>query len=169
MDKQALTNDLNASFKEWQEAIERFDETTFKAVPPDGGWSAAQIAEHLIVTEAAAVQALAGNTVANNRDAAAKVALIEAVMKDGTKRVAPVQVMPQGRVAAPLQAVELLNRQRQKLMEQINAADDLTNACVGIKHPALGTLTKWEWAQFILHHMRRHLRQIERLSASPQA
>lgn len=163
MNKQTLVNDLNASLAEVQEAIAGFNEQTFAAPPRSGGWSAAQVAEHLIVTEAAAAKALAGDTVVNNRDPAAKVPLIEAVMRDETKRMAPPMVMPAGRVTTPQQAAEMLNRQRQKLVDAVNTNNDLTDACTAYKHPALGTLTKWEWVHFVVHHMRRHLKELQRL------
>jgi hypothetical protein len=162
MDKEKLLNDLDTSTRYFLEVISCFDIENFGYKPSDAEWSAAQITEHLLLLEAAAIKALSGETIPTNRATDEKMALIKWAMEDATKRQAPETVQPSNNGIDLQSAIENLKQQRDKLREAVSISD-LTEACISIKHPALGTLTKWEWVYFTIYHMQRHLEQMKKL------
>lgn len=164
MNKETLLADLDASTKKISEALSQFDATNFNSRPLDGGWPAAQVAEHLLMLEISANKALSGETIPTNREPDKKISLIKWAMDDETKRQAPERVQPTGTYTEPQQLIEKIKQQRDKLREAVTTSD-VTEACISFKHPALGTLTKWEWVYFTIYHMQRHVKQLQRLQA----
>lgn len=165
MDKQILLDDLDASTENLIKTVAQFDDHNFNYKPSDEEWSAAQVAEHLLILEITANKAISGETIPTNRAPDAKIALIKRAMEDGTKRTAPERVKPSNLITDPQAAIEKFKKQRSKLREAIINAD-LTEACVSFKHTALGTLTRWEWIYFNIYHLQRHLQQMKRLQSS---
>ncbi|MEO6583794.1 MAG: DinB family protein [Ferruginibacter sp.] len=163
MNKDLLLRELDASIKNMLDTLSTFDKESFTIKPSDIKWSAAQVTEHLLLLEAIAIKALSGETIPTNRAADEKIALIKWAMEDATKRQAPETVQPSNEGIDLQAAIEKLKQQRDKLREVVSTSD-VTEACISIKHPALGTLTKWEWVYFTIYHMQRHLEQIKKLT-----
>jgi hypothetical protein len=166
MNKEILLADLDACTKNFSEVLAKFDSTNFIQKRSDNEWSPAQVAEHLLLLEITALKAINGNTIPTNRAPDEKVALIKWAMEDSTKRVAPESVLPSNRITDPDTAIEKIKQQRAFLREAVNTLD-LSEACMLFKHPALGTLTRWEWMYFTIYHMQRHLQQMTGLQANP--
>lgn len=159
-----LLADLDASTKDIVETLLHFNAETFVDKPSGEEWSAAEIAEHLLMLEVSANRVLGGDAIPTNRPPDEKIAMIKWGMEDETKRQAPDRVKPGGVYTNPQQLIEKLKQQRDQLREAVTAAD-ITEACTSSKHPVMGTLTKWEWVYFIIYHMQRHARQLKRLPA----
>lgn len=154
---------------DWQQTTDRlkvliafFTPDTFNQHPTESGWSAAQIAEHLLKVDRSTCQALKSKTVPTNRPPDQKIALIKDAMEGGTKRVAPEVVKPSGEFCEPQQMVAELTKQREQVKALISELD-LTDACKDYKHPSLGTMTRLEWIYFNIYHAERHMRQMEGL------
>ena len=165
MDKEILLSELDASTKNLFESLSGFNETNFNYNPSETGWSPAQITEHLLLLEIVANKALTGETIPTNRPPDKKIALIKWAMEDETKRVAPPVVIPSNTLKNVDELVQQLKKHREKL-RAIAADADLSDACMSIKHPALGTLTKLEWVYFTICHCNRHVRQMNKIKAS---
>jgi uncharacterized damage-inducible protein DinB len=162
MDKTALLAGLDQSFASLEQTMAGIAPDQFTNKPSESGWSAAEIAEHILLLEKIAVKALTGSTVATNRDASSKASLIKWAMEDLTRREAPVIVQPLGEKANANHLMAEIKEERGKLKAVVERSD-ITEACTGLKHPALGTLTRLEWVQFIIHHTERHRKQMESL------
>lgn len=145
--------------------------------PASGGWSIAEIAEHLSILEA---RLLAMMTVmitkaesANQKRAGAAsgfqpVSLDQFVERSLTEKyVAPETVRPQGKIPVR-EALERLRRSRAGLaaLRPRIEASDLTGA--RYTHPAFGPLNFYQWLILIGVHEDRHLRQIDALISSPE-
>jgi hypothetical protein len=163
MDKSQLLAALDTSTESLIKQLESFDNASFNRQPSPTEWSPAGIAEHLLILDVVANKILRSEAVTSTRPSDSKVALIRQVMEDaGTKRVAPESVLPKGGEKSVSEMVAALRSQRDALKEAIQGTD-LSEACTARKHPALGTLTRLEWIQFIIHHTDRHRGQMERL------
>jgi hypothetical protein len=158
-----LATELNASTSELMESLSRFTPETANKKVNGEEWSAAEVAEHLLILDTIANRVLRGDTIESNRPPDEKIGLIERAMQDlDTKRKAPDAVLPSGRQGNLIEIVEGLQKQR-RLLLQIIETGDLNRACIAFKHPALGTLTMLEWIRFVSLHSRRHVAQLERI------
>lgn len=59
-----------------------------------------------------------------------------------------------------------LMRAREALIEVISTGDGLALGAVSAPHPALGTLTGYEWIAFVGSHAARHAQQIREMNAA---
>lgn len=162
MTKETLLADLEQSTRKLTETLLQFTTDTFTERPSERAWSAAQIADHLVKVYFSAVKALSGETIPTNRPPDQKMALIKQAMESENKRVAPERVQPSDIAAKCSELIQNLKGLEERLKKIIEESD-ITEACVSFKHPALGTMTKMEWAAFNNYHTRRHIKQLERL------
>lgn len=145
--------------------------------PSSGGWSVAEIVEHLAIleerllglmtvmvnkAEKAGLQRSAGDTHFN------PVSLDQFVERSRKEKyTAPESAQPQGGVSIR-ESLERLRQSRARLrsLQPRIEATDLTSA--RYPHPAFGPLDLYQWLVLIGFHEDRHLRQIEALMASPE-
>ncbi|MDQ6609764.1 MAG: DinB family protein [Bacteroidota bacterium] len=162
MNKETLLTDLDVSTKNLTNVLSQFTDETLHCNRSETEWTAAQIAEHLLLMEVIANKAIAGETITTNRPPDEKMGLIKWAMQDETKRVAPDSVIPSGQTWKPQEFIDRISHQRNKLRKAVEAVD-ITEACTLFKHPALGTLTRLEWVYFLIYHAERHLKQLAKL------
>ena len=142
-----------------------------------GGWSIAEIVEHLAILEERLLGLLTvmvskAENAGLKRDAenahfnpVSLDEIIERSLKE--KYTAPETVKPQGN-ASVQDSLERLRQSRASLraLQPRLEATDLTSA--RYPHPAFGPLDAYQWLVVIGMHEDRHLRQIETLMASPE-
>ncbi len=162
MDKYQLLSDIDISTQQLLQCLYNFNTEKFNFSPDSKNWSPAQIAEHLLMLEVIANNALTGKTIPTNRPPDEKINLIKTVMSDiDTKRVAPEIVQPSAELKDLQLMMEQIKIQRESLKKTISEMD-MTEACVSFKHPGIGTLTRLEWVYFTIFHTERHLQQLQR-------
>ncbi len=162
MDKNKVLADHHTSTQNLLDQLSHFTIETFNQKPPDNGWSAAQISEHLLLLDMIANKVVAAGTIPTNRPPDEKIKYIKAAMEDQTKRTASERVQPTTEPKDPQAMSSHFQQQRASLEENIRTTD-ITDACISFKHPAFGTLTKLEWIYFTIYHTQRHLKQMQRL------
>ena len=162
MNKEILLADLEQATNRLVEVLFHFTSESFMEKPANGGWSAAEITDHLLKVETTANAALRSKSVPTTRPPDSKIAFIKEKMEDETKREAPEPLRPSSELHDIFVMLGQLRRQRDELAKAIEQYDE-TEACIGQKHPALGTLTRMEWIYFIIYHADRHLRQLKKL------
>jgi hypothetical protein len=144
--------------------------------PPDGGWSIAQVMEHLIITEesylAEFARVLAEKPKAPNNDVWQPSLiggfLIRSQMPDSKKKV----TTPRGwRPPAEPRAdvVDEYIKVRQRLIEAMRAADGYNLRRTKLSSPAAKfvRLNIGDAFMTLVVHTQRHLKQIERIRAQP--
>ena len=155
--------------------VEGLSEEERSARGADGVWSAADIIEHLALTERRVTKALEGmlprpaadgDAPANSDgDAAAAGAFIpfslDAYVEQarGQKFEAPEFIRPRG---APLEESLAHLRESRAALERLRPRFDAADYAAQFPHPAFGPLNVAQWLAFIGMHEARHLRQIER-------
>jgi hypothetical protein len=148
------------------ERVEGLSEGRRVARGEDGGWSAADIIEHLSLTERRVTRALEGMLPqASDSDGAASTftpfsldTYIERAR--GQKFEAPEYVRPRG---VPLNESLAHLKESRAALEALRPRFDAANYAAQFPHPAFGPLNVAQWLAFIGLHEARHLRQLERL------
>ncbi|MCA1630431.1 MAG: DinB family protein [Acidobacteria bacterium] len=134
----------------------------------DGGWSAADIIEHLSLTERRITRALegmlpqaaegeGGEGKTNNFTPFSLDAYIERA--SGEKFEAPEYIRPRG--ASLTESLAHLKESRTALAG-LRPRFDVADFTAQFPHPAFGPLNLAQWLAFIGIHEERHLRQLER-------
>lgn len=139
--------------------------------PAQGGWSIAQIVEHLALTEDGI-----------GRLIATLIKQVEGVEETATDQIAPTverfQVWnPIHRIEAPALVVptgqvsceDALTRQstaRARVIVALKRASGRALGAVTAPHPVVGPLNGYQWGLFLAQHQRRHLLQIAAVSSS---
>lgn len=140
-----------------------FDPDAFMQKPNNGGWSAAEVAEHLSISDKSAYIAMIKNPVPSDRNPLEKYALFEERRKAASARYeAPDAARPTGKFKNPEEAIESWHSTRLRIMELIKT-EDLTMTCGGFEHPKLGWMTRLEWLVFMTWHGDHHRNQLIRI------
>lgn len=144
------------------EVLEQFTPDTFNQAPPQGGWTAGQVAEHLLLS-AGVVETIAGHTETPQRPAGQQVEAIAAIFLDFTVKLqSPDLIVPAVRSYDLSEMTHRLKTVWTKLKEAIKLLD-LNVLCLDFEFPTMGYLTRLEWIYFYVFHTQRHLRQFQRL------
>jgi DinB superfamily len=156
-------------------------ETTMSGVPhalrerrPDtGGWSVAEVLEHLTLVEARIGQLLDGRVTAARaaglgleRDSAPVVPTLDVarVLDRSAPLTASEASQPTGKPVADV-AWAALTAQRRAFRTMVVAADGLALGEVMIPHPRLGPLNVYQWVVFVGAHEGRHAAQIREIAS----
>jgi hypothetical protein len=139
--------------------------------PASGGWSIAEILEHLALVENAFMHSV-GPQLSRNSPAELFRArqlpdalLIDSVGRDRSKRSkAPVPVSPTGRWSRT-ETLERLVAARAQTTQFLSSNPELRRGAV--KHPGLGFLDGFQWVLFLAAHTERHMRQIFEVKGEP--
>ena len=136
----------------------------WKRKPMDGGWSPAEIAEHITVSLRGSERLLTTRLLQMPLppDATGRPTdeFIARAMADRTRRVtAPAIVVPQGRWETPEEIALAFNESLRTLVAWAGGVtEDLRR--YGAPHPVLGLLDGWQWILFIGTHTGRHTEQM---------
>ena len=127
--------------------------------PPTGGWSAGQIAEHIVLCSNGIPDS---DTADAGRPFDEKVPVFEQFFADDSlKMEADESLHPRENQYDPDELIGQLRNIQQKLVHIANTRD-LERLCLDMELPQLGHMTRYEWLHFIVHHTRRHTRQMQR-------
>ena len=167
--------DVRASIEALRRDVEPLAYLQLGWRPPDGGWSIAQVLEHLIVTEESYLPALQGalqKTVATTSSEWTPSLiggfLIRSQLPEAkTKMKTPARWQPgPGSRANPVQEYIAT---RERLLELMRQADgkDLRRARLSSPAARFIRLNAGDAFMTLVVHTQRHLRQIERIKAHP--
>jgi uncharacterized damage-inducible protein DinB len=133
-------------------AIEEMPEARLEQVPAAGGWSAAQVLEHLALAESKTSQYLAAR-------------LAKAIAAGLAREQAPEVVVPAAGVTAAA-ALADLRASHAEVHALLRSADGWALASVLTRHALFGPMQMYQSLLFIGYHDRRHLPQIVRAAAA---
>ena len=168
--------EIRASIAELREKVAPLEYLQLGWRPPEGGWSIAQVMEHLIITDESYLQplsaALSGaKTTATSpewRPSLIGGFLIRSQMPESTTKVrTPARWRPGPEARANV--VEEYIRIRERLIEVLRQADGKDLRRVKLSSPA----AKWirinagDALMTLVVHTQRHLRQIDRIMQHP--
>lgn len=144
----------------------------FHFKPGPDRWSIAETAEHVIVAEVSSVKLMRGRMIRNPTPPD-----VLAATAGGDERIerrlavrdrsypAPEFVLPEGRWRDPAEMEAVFTESRAAVIEFLETTPLDLNS-VAAPHPALGPLTGFQWAHFLVRHCLRHVEQIEEVKAT---
>jgi hypothetical protein len=142
--------------------VEGLDEV--RANASDGGWTVAQIVEHLSIAEPRITNAIEGMLAPAETDRQRKTfapfSLDEQAEQARGKIEAPDFLRPTG---LPLAEGLMRLKESRAALEVLRPRFQSADYSRGLKHPAFGVLNAAQWLAFLGMHEQRHLRQIERI------
>lgn len=143
--------------------VRSFQPAAFVNKPEDGGWSALEVAEHLLIFDRHLNRVVASLDKQADRDPLQKVgAYTPRVTNLETKLQAPPFLEPTGESMTPEEMAGLIEAERTRIMQQLDVLD-ITMISSTIPHRLFGEMTGMEWINFINMHTKRHIPQLQRL------
>lgn len=134
-----------------------------------GGWSAAQIVEHVARVEGNVARMIAKGaerpltTTSDEQQAGLLTATRIRWVRDRTTKVeAPERVRPSEGLS-PDEALAQLHASRAAILEAFTAADPAVLDGLIVPHPFIGPLTLRAWVELVAHHDARHAEQLSEL------
>jgi hypothetical protein len=148
------------------ECVEGLSEEQRRERGADGGWSAADIIEHLSLTERRVTRALEGMLPQTADGGGGKASnftpfSLDAYVEQANARKfeAPEYIRPRG---VPYGESLAHLKESRAALEGLRPRFDAADLTAQFPHPAFGPLNLAQWLAFIGIHEERHLRQLER-------
>ncbi len=150
--------------------LDRIDPEAWGRVPEGGGWSVAEIADHITVVERKSGRFLSGplleqEAITSSEETTGKEDVIRGRMADPTPRPAPDIVQPCGKWSNPAELGEAFAEARNATIALGRSHGAQLSVRVA-PHPAFGPLTGTQWLFFLAEHCERHCGQMERMLGS---
>ncbi|MEH6306742.1 DinB family protein [Olivibacter sp. CPCC 100613] len=157
IDEHQLAASVTKAFDEFVGLIVKFDEWHINQKPPYGGWTAAQVADHIIQGTAGLPDS---HTQAPTRKIDAYVeSLRDIFLNFEIKLESPDFIYPGNGPFDKSELITALESNKQQHVKTITNTD-LTALCLDFEFPTYGFLTRYEWLMFIRFHVHRHSHQL---------
>jgi uncharacterized damage-inducible protein DinB len=170
-ERNRLLSESHATRKLFVDAISGLSEAQWQFKPGDGGWSIAEIAEHVAVTEDLywnGIQRNVATDASPEKRAEIKVedeAVIPRMVDRTSKRKAVEANTPTGRFADAAEVTAAYEASRERLIEYVRTTkDDLRNHVW--PHRAYGPIDGYQWVLLACGHIERHVAQMNEVKAS---
>lgn len=159
-----------------REAVQSVPEALRETSPPAGGWSVAQVVQHLVLTDrrfgqllTQATAQLKGHGVDQyDVDAFLQSRKLQAVLDRSFKVEAWEAIRPTEDWDAR-HAWQLLEEERERLLELIRSTTGMPLGQAHHPHRILGELNLYEWIAFLGTHEARHAQQIREIGDAVRA
>lgn len=163
---------LHSTRKQFLDAVLPHSEAQWKYKPASGGWSVAEVAEHLTMTEgevfAGIRQALAAPATPEKKsETAGKDEIIMTRLPDRSRKAqSPESIAPTGRWPSRDAVVAEFKTRRDQTIEFIEKTPaDLRSHMFA--HPNFKALDCYQWVLLLAAHSDRHIQQIREVMADP--
>lgn len=161
-----MNQELYIQFKnatqELLDIISSLTEEELNTFSEKGGWTVAQIGEHLLKSYAV-VETLNGTVVPTERPIDQKVEEMRTLFLNfDIKMNSPEAIIPSKGFIVEARLLKGLERRIEELNEVIQNKD-LSMTCTDFEIPEYGPFTRLEWIHFNLYHTQRHVHQMKRI------
>jgi hypothetical protein len=148
-------------------SLVRLTPAQWNFAPPAGGWSIAQCAEHLSLSEDGLLGVVRGRVLASSpspekeEGARARDGVVVAAMRDRSLRSKTFDFLePRSVAATPAEFIEIFLPKRAATMRYVREASEAFHHHFAPLDP-LGDLDAYQWLLLLASHTERHVRQIE--------
>jgi hypothetical protein len=156
-----LLAELSTTQQELVNLLNSFSTVTINQIPLEGSWTAAQVADHVSLSNFSIARALQlkGNSI--NREPDERAGELKDLFLDFNRKFkSPDFIVPTKTEYDKSELLYQLHSSIDKIQEEVEAAV-LTEL---ITHPAFGDITKLEILYFVLYHTQRHIQQVKNIS-----
>lgn len=163
LNKKELLSSFNDTTAELVQTLSLFNETELNMVSFKGSWTAGQVGEHLLKSDAGIIKLLTGNTQPTERAANENVEVIESIFLDFTKKAKSAKaIWPSDDDKEKEKLIGDLKATMDNI-SQTAAPMDLSLICMDFPFPTVGEFTRWEWIFFVVCHTKKHIYQIKNI------
>jgi len=154
-----LRSSLEHTFEQLTKILHAFPEAAFNRSPETGGWSAAQVTEHLRKSYASIDRIEQADTVCT-RNPREKCDLLKSVFLDYSRRFeAAPSIRPASGEYIKENLLLSLQQQKERILKLANRPD-LSYLCTSLPVPFFGELSQYEWLCLYDYHTQRHTEQV---------
>ncbi|MCJ0741711.1 DinB family protein [Pedobacter montanisoli] len=153
----------------YRAVLETLNPEQFTETPPLGGWSYAEVYNHIFDSSLLSMMAISncikGQGTKGSTPFKVKMVLLWGKFPSGKKIKAPERIESRVKkisIEAARQLITDFEIMFEKHFSLIKTADP----SVKVKHPVLNLLNARQWVRFIQIHLKHHLKQIERIENS---
>jgi hypothetical protein len=155
---------INESTTQLLRAINRFSSRSFNEAPPNGDWSAGQIAEHVLLTDIFISRILQREVEFAGRRIDEKVSMIKEAFEDDEEGLSVSEfTIPSDMLKDPVAMQQKISRERNAIFHFLDTIEE-DAICSDYTHPYFGKLTMTEWCWFLVYNTKQNIRQLEKLS-----
>lgn len=162
--KKDLSSEFENATKELMQLLISFGQQQINTKPHDGGWTAAQVGEHLFKSDSAILKALYGPLKDTMRAPDEKVDGINTAFLDFSIQFkSPDQLIPEDIEHDKEAMISALKSTRDLLGKAIKTLD-LSPTCTDPFMSAIvGEWTRLEYVNFVISHTHRHIHQLKKI------
>jgi hypothetical protein len=159
-----LSSEFDKATNELMQLLIAFGQQQINTKPPDGGWTAAMVGEHLFKSDSAILKALYGPVKDAMRTPDKHVNSINRAFLDfSTKMKSPDLIIPEDIEHDKEAMISALKSTRDLLGKAIKTLD-LSPICTDPDMSGLvGEWTRQEYINFVISHTHRHIHQLKKI------
>ena len=163
MDMKITSAAADQTFTELLQILSSINDNDINTVPFPGSWTAAQLAQHIILSTGSFVQLLNGTVTGTTRNPEAYIPNLKAIFLDFNSRMkSPDFIVPEEKDYNKQRLIQAIQTTKIGLLEAI-ATLDLTKTCTGFELPGSGYITRAEAITFSIVHTQRHINQLKNI------
>jgi DinB superfamily len=167
-DRSTILTMLSESSNDLEDAVAGVSKDDAARKPTDGGWSVAEITEHVAIAEEQMFFALTERfrpipEAAPDEEKEAR--LIHAILNRNEKMNSPEPSRPTGRFESLSEALSHFRGCRARTIHYVEQSKDNQRAR-SVKHPLAGVITGYEYLLILAGHPSRHAAQIREVRAA---
>lgn len=163
MTSEELLSEADNTLSKLLQLLSAFNQEQLNLAPFKDSWTAGQVAEHMIKSNAGFVEMLFGPVSETNRPPDELSQQIKTGFMDfTTKMESPDFVVPSNTSHQKTALVYTLTQIKASLLKAIENLE-LTKTCMAFELPVFGYLTRLEAIYFVIYHTKRHCHQLENI------
>jgi hypothetical protein len=164
MDIKATLTEADQTFTGLLQLLSSISENQINTVPFAGSWTAAQDAQHIILSAGGFVQLLNGPTIDTERNPEQNCASVRAMFSNyDNKMQSPEFILPEDKQYDKQQLINTLQDIKAGFLKAIQTLD-ITKTCLAFELPGAGHITRAETITFTIVHTQRHVHQLKNIS-----
>ena len=161
-----LLTELDRTQQEMHAMLATLPSGHANTVVRDGGWSVAQVVEHLLLVEdgtgrliSTLIKQTEGTTDAETDPVLPTLASLRITDSVGHPISAPPSVTPKGEMSLA-DAMAAQQTARERVMTAFTKGSGRALGALSYPHPILGSLNTYQWGHFLALHQQRHMVQL---------
>ncbi|HLT23885.1 MAG TPA: DinB family protein [Ignavibacteria bacterium] len=158
-----IKEDLDKTFEELKDTLDKFNQESFNKAPQYGGWNAGEVCEHLVKSNVTSL--IYGNLEETDRVKDEKVPELEQIFMDFSAKYTNPEFNNPEKSGHDMnemkEALKKIHNDALKAAEERN----LTKICTDMELPGSGQMTGFELLYFMVFHYKRHTNQIKNILA----
>jgi len=160
LNTQELFISLDRITTELEDLVSSFSEIQINAIPFNGSWTAAQVADHVTKSNIGIIKSLKKEGKLNSKDVGAGIEQLKNIFLNfDSKLQSPEFILPTQDIYQKGSVIEDLKRS----VEQLKQASREINVFETIDHPIFGKIAKLELLHFVVYHSQRHIHQLKNI------